>query len=257
MTIFGLAVALAVSFLLPPRYRSETTIVIDYKGMDPVSGSTQPAQALPGYLATQIDIIQSHRVALRVVRKLKLADNPVAKQQWMEATAGKGNTEDWLSDLLLDKLDVVPTRDSSVIAVQYTSQDPQFAAIIADSFAKAYIETNLELRVAPARESIILATDQPRSCRALAVELLASMPGFAPIPYSPESAAKLARYVADLLTGRVKACRIEPQLLSKLGAQALVLLSASHNYSSAVGPVVRRSCPALDGHGRFVIRATR
>ncbi len=28
------------------------------------------------------------------------------------------------------------------------------------------------------------------------------MPGFAPIPYSPESAAKLARYVADLLTGR-------------------------------------------------------
>ena len=58
------------------------------------------------------------------------------------------------------------------------------------------------MRVAPARESIILATDQPRSCRALAVELLASMPGFAPIPYSPESAAKLARYVADLLTGR-------------------------------------------------------
>ena len=83
------------------------------------------------------------------------------------------------------------------------------------------------------------------------------MPGFAPIPYSPESAAKLARYVADLLTGRVKACRIEPQLLSKLGAQALVLLSASHNYSSAVGPVVRRSCPALDGNGRFVIRGTR
>ena len=83
------------------------------------------------------------------------------------------------------------------------------------------------------------------------------MPGFAPIPYSPESAAKLARYVADLLTGRVKACRIEPQLLSKLGAQALVLLSASHGYSSAVGLVVRRSCPAPDGAGSFVIRATR
>ena len=57
--------------------------------------------------------------------------------------------------------------------------------------------------------------------------------------------------------GRVKAGRIEPQLLSKLGAQALVLLSASHSYSSAVGPVVRRSCPAPDGTGRFVIRATQ
>jgi hypothetical protein len=45
--------------------------------------------------------------------------------------------------------------------------------------------------------------------------------------------------------------------LSKLGAQALVLLSASHSYSSAVGPVVRPSCPAPDGKGRFVIRAIR
>jgi hypothetical protein len=44
--------------------------------------------------------------------------------------------------------------------------------------------------------------------------------------------------------------------LSKLSAQALVLLSASHSYSSAVGSVVRRSCPAPDGKGRFVIRAT-
>ena len=57
--------------------------------------------------------------------------------------------------------------------------------------------------------------------------------------------------------GRHKACRIEPQLLSKLGAQALVLLSASHSYFSAVGRVVRRFCPAPDGKGRFVIRATR
>jgi len=60
-----------------------------------------------------------------------------------------------------------------------------------------------------------------------------------------------------LNVGGVKACRIEPQLLSKLGAQAFVLLTASHNYSSAVGPVVRRSCPAPDGNGRFVIRATQ
>jgi hypothetical protein len=59
------------------------------------------------------------------------------------------------------------------------------------------------------------------------------------------------------MSAGVKACRIEPQLLSKLGAQALVLLSASHSYSSAVGRVVRRFCPAPDGKGRFVIRATR
>jgi len=36
--------------------------------------------------------------------------------------------------------------------------------------------------------------------------------------------------------GRVKAGRIEPQLLSKLGAQALVLLSASHNTPRLLAP---------------------
>jgi len=36
--------------------------------------------------------------------------------------------------------------------------------------------------------------------------------------------------------GRVTACRIKPQLLSKLGAQALVLLSASHNTPRLLAP---------------------
>lgn len=149
MIIFGVAVGVAVSFVFSPRYRAETQVLIDFKTMDPVSGMMMVP---PGYLSTQFDIIQSHRVALKVVRRLKLADNPFAKQEWRQATGGRGNIEDWLADLLIDKLDVVPTRDSTVIDIRYTSQDPQFAALIADTFAKAYIETNLELRTEPARD---------------------------------------------------------------------------------------------------------
>jgi len=65
----------------------------------------------------------------------------------------------------LDKLDVIPTRDSSVISIRYTSQDPQFAAIIADAFAKAYIDTSLELRVAPARDTAIWFDEQIKTLR--------------------------------------------------------------------------------------------
>jgi polysaccharide biosynthesis transport protein len=63
MAIFGLAVAIAISYLLSPRYRAETTVLVDYKTMDPVSGAML---TVPGYLSTQIDIVQSHRVALKV-----------------------------------------------------------------------------------------------------------------------------------------------------------------------------------------------
>lgn len=167
MVIFGVVVALLVSFVIPPRYRASTTVVIDYKGsgMDPITGMIMPSGVSPSYLSTQFDIIQSHRVALKVVRNLKLSENPLAKQEFLESTGGKGNIDDWLADLLLDKLDVVPTRDSSVIELRYTSQEPKFAAIIADAFAKAYVDTNLELRVAPARETALWFDEQIKTLR--------------------------------------------------------------------------------------------
>src|SRR4051794_11211474 len=162
MVILGIAAAISVSFIFSPRYRAETQIVIDFKSMDPISGAMLVP---PGYLATQLDVIQSHRVALKVVQRLKLADNPFAKQEWREATGGRGNIDDWLADLLSDKLDVQPTRDSGVISLRYTSQDPQFAALISDTFAKAYIETNLELRIQPARESAVWFDEQLKTLR--------------------------------------------------------------------------------------------
>jgi chain length determinant protein EpsF len=165
MVILGIAAAISVTKIFSPRYRAETQVVIDFKSMDPVLGMGASPQSAPGYLATQFDIIMSHRVALKVVQRLKLADNPFAKQEWRQATGGRGNIEDWLADLLVDKLDVAPTRDSSVIAIRYTSQDPQFAALIADTFAKSYIDTNLELRIQPSREGAVWFDDQLRELR--------------------------------------------------------------------------------------------
>jgi chain length determinant protein EpsF len=108
--------------------------------------------ASPGYMATQVDVIQSERVALRVVRNLKLADNPQVRQQWLEATDGKGTVENWLVDLFQRQMDVKPSRESSVITVSYRAQEPQFAAALANAFVQAYLQTALELRVDPAKQ---------------------------------------------------------------------------------------------------------
>ena len=45
-----------------------------------------------------------------------------------------------------------PSRDSNVLDISYTAVDPKFAAIVANAFAKAYIDTNLAMRVEPARQ---------------------------------------------------------------------------------------------------------
>jgi len=147
------AITVGVSLILPKQYTATTTIVVDTKGTDPVFGIMMPIQFMPGYVATQLDIIQSHKVAVEVVKGLRLAEQPTVKQQWQEATEGKGTIEDFYADLLLRKLDVKPSKESSVVEIAFTGADPRFAALVANAFAVAYQRTNLELRVEPARQS--------------------------------------------------------------------------------------------------------
>ena len=145
------AVTAAVSLLLPKEYTATATLIIDSKSKDSLTGQMLPSQMFPGYMATQIDIINSSQVASRVVSALKLAENPATREQFIAATEGQGTIEQWLADLLLQKISAEPSRESSIISIGFTGSDPRFAAIVANAFAKSYIETNLDLRVAPAK----------------------------------------------------------------------------------------------------------
>jgi len=142
---------MVLSCVLPERYVASASIVIDTKGTDPVTGALLPLELLPGYIATQVDVIASHNVALKVVDRMQLARLPGMREQFQMETNGVGSIRDWIADLLLDHLDVRPSRESSVIEIRYPSPDPRAAAALANAFADAYIQTSLELKVDPAR----------------------------------------------------------------------------------------------------------
>jgi len=91
-------------------------------------------------------------VSQQVVRTLRLNDSASMREQWRDATKGAGNFETWLGDLLRKSLDVKPSRDSNVIAINYKSPDPKFATAMANAYAQAYIDVSLELRVEPAKQ---------------------------------------------------------------------------------------------------------
>ena len=146
------ATTLIVSLILPKQYTATTAVVVDVKSPDPIMGMVLPAMVAPGYMATQVDIIQSDKVAQRVVKMLKLDQNPKVQEDWREDTEGQGSIEAWLGALLKKKLDVKPSRESNVITINYTATDGKFAQVIANAFAQAYIETNIELRVEPAKQ---------------------------------------------------------------------------------------------------------
>lgn len=141
-----------VNAVWPRSYLSTVAVLVDVKSPDPIAGIIYPGLSSPAYMATQVDMIQSDRVSQQVVRMLKLNESVQMREQWRQATEGQGNFETWLADVLRKSLDVKPSRDSSVIAINYKSPDPKFATALANAYAQAYIDVSLELRVDPARQ---------------------------------------------------------------------------------------------------------
>lgn len=163
--LFTVASTLIVSLLLPKQYTASAAVVVDVKSPDPIVGMVLPGLAAPGYMATQIDIINSDRVARRVVKLLRMDESPPIREQWVEATDGEGDLIVWLADLLKQKVNVKPSRESNVINIDFTGNDPQFVAAVANAFAQAYIDINLELKVEPARQQAAWFEDQTKTLR--------------------------------------------------------------------------------------------
>lgn len=154
-----------VSKLLPKTYKASTSLLLNYKGVDPLTGLAMPSQLLPGYMATQVDIITSMNVARRVVDQLKLADSPAVVAQFNEDTRGVGSIQDWLADLLLTKLEIVPSRESSVIEIGFKGSDPQFVTAVANAFADQYQRVSIQLKVDPMKKASVYFNEQTKLLR--------------------------------------------------------------------------------------------
>ena len=154
LSIFGATVltTLIVSLILPKEYTATTSLVVDVKSPDPIAGMIMQGMMTPGYMATQIDIINSDRVASRVVKLLGFEKSAEAVEKWKEASEGKGTLESYYGNILQKKLDIKPSRESNVININFSGAEPQFAAAVANAFAQAYIDTSIEMRVEPARQ---------------------------------------------------------------------------------------------------------
>lgn len=157
--------ALGWSLVQQKTYKATASVLLNYKGVDPVSGLTMPGNLMPGYMATQIDIISSKNVALRVVDSLRLASSPAVQAQWREASEGKGSVRDWLADLLLKKLEIMPSRESSVVEISFKGADPAFAAAVANAFADEYQKIAVQLKTEPAKKASAYFNEQTKQLR--------------------------------------------------------------------------------------------
>lgn len=156
-----------VSFLLPKTYTAATTIVIEPKVTDVLGSANLGQQMLAqAYMATQIDIMQSQKVAERVVTNLGIPKSPAAQRQYLEETKGQGTIESYFAGQLSKRLEITPSRDSAVVTLGFSGTEPRFAADVANAYARAYIDTTLELRTSPARQYASWFDEQLKGLRA-------------------------------------------------------------------------------------------
>lgn len=152
--VFWACVLISVLLVLlwTKKYSADAAVLLDVKSTDPITGTVLPGLVTQGYMATQVDIVKSERVAIAAVKIGKLDQSAAYREAWEKATEGRGSFESWIAQVIQRKLDVVPGRESNVITIGYTHENPKIAAYFANAFAQAYIETSLELKVGPAKQ---------------------------------------------------------------------------------------------------------
>ncbi|MBK9439977.1 MAG: chain length determinant protein EpsF [Comamonadaceae bacterium] len=143
-----LSVGAVVTLTTPKTYQATTDLLVDSR-TDPIAGVLTGGQ---NYIATQIAIIQSERVAIGVVKRLRIDQTPTLVNDWRNATGGKVPLENYYANMLRRGLLAEPKRSSNVITLTYEGADPKFVTAVVNTYAQAYLDLTVDLRVEPVRQ---------------------------------------------------------------------------------------------------------
>lgn len=150
-----LILALLLFFVMPRKYTAASSVVVDTK-IDPITTNGSTPDVMASYMATQMDVINSIRVAQRVVKLVKLDQLPAMRESWQSKTDGQGDISIWIAnDLLASRVTITSGKSKvagNVINIAVKWSDAKTAAAIANAFAQAAIETNIELKIQPAKQ---------------------------------------------------------------------------------------------------------
>lgn len=184
--ILGLAFAITVLatlivFSIQPIYRGTTTLLIEQKQAKVVT--IQEVYDMDGgnkeYLQTQFEILKSRELAARVVVALNIKDHPdfakkaddeggfsIDWRSWLPAGHAENPlpTEDQeqarVVDAFMSKLSIEPIRNTQLVKINFESTDPRLAAQVSNAMAKAYIDSQMEARIAMTEQAAVWLTER-------------------------------------------------------------------------------------------------
>jgi capsular exopolysaccharide synthesis family protein len=152
--IGGLALGVLAGELQVPRYQARALLQV--MPPNPTSLAVTDALVQTGsplrdrqFFNTQLNVLLSREIAGRVVDTLKLADLPAA-----------AGSRDAAVGLFLSALGVEPIPETYVVEVKVTHQDPEDAALWANTLADTYMDYSIEGQVAAAKRAYAWVTER-------------------------------------------------------------------------------------------------
>lgn len=145
----GLLLALIVSFLQTPLYRSTAVLelnpptvpILTGQGGDD-SGNLVVPNTDYEFLATQYGLLKSRNLAQHVVQDLGLANDKALGDSGLKPEQRIA----MLTDQLAAGISVSPVRDSRLVEMTYTSPEAAQASRIVNGFAEAFLTSTLDRR---------------------------------------------------------------------------------------------------------------
>jgi len=148
------------SFIVTPIYKSSVQILMERhapKLLD--QRETTPGYNYSGeeFYQTQYKLLESPALAKKVVDKLRLQTHPHYASIFSKLPANtdeamKQKAEEALIKAVQKKVEVTPVRQSSLVNVSFSDQDPKFATLLANTLGQCYIEYSLDQRFAASQE---------------------------------------------------------------------------------------------------------
>lgn len=177
---------------ITPRYTATAQVLVDPRQTNVVD-IEQVLSGLPANAETiqsEMEVISSRNLAMRVVDRLKLSElpefNPTlngGQSAWLgwlrrdsSATAPDAVTQNRVVDTFLSRLTVKVAGRSRVIDVSFVSTDPALAASVANTVAELYLTEQMESKFEATRRASAWLSDRLEQLRidAEAAELAAA-----------------------------------------------------------------------------------
>ncbi len=188
-----------LTLMMTPLYKSMVVIRIEKDSPDPLAAAGLKGERDAGYYATQYEILKSETLSERVIKKLNLQNNkdfipvesglsktikavespvtgglnylssilaPVNSEKaapYVKGAYAEKGIPFHLIKSLISRLEVLPVKNSELVEVSFLSQKPELSMMVANTVAEAYIDYDLDSRIA--------ATEQAKDFLAKQIEI--------------------------------------------------------------------------------------